>query len=221
MTQLEGCTQECALCRSAVFKLAVAALSKHCACRKGPMCKAVQESVCSVQISSGDSLKTLCMQKRTHVQGCTRKSWGLAVSKLALALSPAMKFNNLNGPTLTPLMEPPKQMQLVHVYKCNGFTLTAVMVPFTSLITTCVSMMSFFWSSPGRSSSTLSLAISSKSFRYIYFPSRTTITRMLIAQVDGQWKERGHQRGGVWILGGLRGTRANEGVSKQELCVFW
>ena len=88
MTQLlEGCTQECALCRSAVFKLAVAALSKHCACRKGPMCKAVQESVCSVQISSGDSLETLCMQKRTHVQGCTRKSWGLAVSKLALALS--------------------------------------------------------------------------------------------------------------------------------------
>ena len=81
-----------------------------------------------------------------------------------------MKFNNLNGPTLTPLMEPPKQMQLVHVYKCNGFTLTAVMVAFTSRITTCVSMMSFFWSSPGRSSSTLSLAISSKSFRYIYFP---------------------------------------------------
>lgn len=81
-----------------------------------------------------------------------------------------MKFNNLNGPTLTPLMEPPKQMQLVHVYKCNGFTLTAVMVPFTSRITTCVSMMSFFWSSTGRSSSTLSLAISSKSFRYIYFP---------------------------------------------------
>ena len=67
MTQLqEGCTQECALCRSAVFKLAVAAISKHCACRKGPMCKAVQESVCSVQISSGGSLKTLCMPKRTQ-----------------------------------------------------------------------------------------------------------------------------------------------------------
>ena len=57
------------------------------------------------------------MQKRLRARNvfdvCPDVRW----LKLAHRLSPAVKFNNLNGPTLTPLMVSPKQMQLVHFNK--------------------------------------------------------------------------------------------------------
>ena len=61
------------------------------------------------------------MQKRLRARNvfdvCPEVRWLKLASKLAHRLSPAVKFNNLNGPTLTPLMVSPKQMQLVHFNK--------------------------------------------------------------------------------------------------------
>ena len=61
------------------------------------------------------------MQRRLRARNvfdvCPDVRWPKLASKLAHRLSPAVKFNNLNGPTLTPLMVSPKQMQLVHFNK--------------------------------------------------------------------------------------------------------